>query len=111
MPYRGEGLAQAFQSLFGQLRQPDPVRTIWAGLNGESFWAKELGVAYLRNSQRFEEPVRMEHPADGLGDAGAALGPIMVGLAAEALHREYRRGPCLVYCGSDREQRVTVLLS
>jgi 3-oxoacyl-[acyl-carrier-protein] synthase-1 len=109
-PYRGEGLAQAFAALLGALRQPERVRTLYAGLNGESFWAKELGVARLRNHEHFEEPVQVEHPADVIGDAGAALGPVMVGLAAEALHGGYRPGPSLVYCGSDREERAAVLL-
>ena len=110
-PYRGEGLAEAFSALFDRIPRHDPVRMLYAGLNGESFWAKELGVAMLRNASRFEEPVAIEHPADSLGDAGAALGPLMIGLAAEALHRGYRPGPCLVYCGSDREERVAVLIA
>ncbi len=110
-PYRGDGLAQAFAALFGGLPQRARVRTLYAGLNGESFWAKELGVARIRNKEHFEEPVRVEHPADVFGDAGAALGPIMLGLAAHALHHAYRTEPSLIYCGSDREDRVAVLLA
>jgi 3-oxoacyl-[acyl-carrier-protein] synthase-1 len=110
-PYRGDGLAQAFATLFETVPEHERVRTLYAGLNGESYWAKELGTARIRNNGRFEEPVRVEHPADALGDAGAAMGPLMVGLAAHALHRGYRVGPSLIYCGSDREDRVAVLLA
>lgn len=110
-PYRGEGLAQAFAALFEGLRQEERVRTLYAGLNGESLWAKELAVARIRNNEHFEEQARVEHPADALGDAGAALGPLMVGLAAQALHLGYQTGPSLIYCGSDREERAAVLLA
>jgi 3-oxoacyl-[acyl-carrier-protein] synthase-1 len=110
-PYRGEGLAQAFSSVLVNGAQKPRVRTLYAGLNGENFWAKELGVARIRHKEFFEEPVRVEHPADAFGDAGAALGPAMVGLAAHALHYGYRTGPSLIYCGSDREERVAVLLA
>jgi 3-oxoacyl-[acyl-carrier-protein] synthase-1 len=110
-PYRGEGLAAAFRALFQACARHDPIRTLYAGLNGESFWAKELGVARLRNSDRFGEPVTVQHPADALGDPGAALGPLMVGLAALGLAGGYRAGPCLIYCGSDREDRAAVLLA
>jgi len=109
-PYLGEGLSQAFTALFAATPQTGRVRTLYAGLNGESFWAKELGVALLRNGARFEEPVRTEHPADAIGDVGAALGPVMLGLAALGLRGGYRPGPALVYCGSDREERAAALL-
>ena len=110
-PYRGEGLAQAFTALFEAPLQNERVRTLYAGLNGEHYWAKELGIARIRNKERFEEPVRVEHPADAFGDVGAALGPVMVALAAHGLHLGYRPGPALIYCGSDREERVAVLIA
>jgi len=110
-PYQGEGLAQAFQQLFEQLPVPLPrVRTAYAGFNGESFWAKEWGVAYLRHTQHFEPGLRLEHPAEYTGDMGAALGSAMLVAAAVGLQRGYRQGPCLVWCSSDREERAAVML-
>jgi 3-oxoacyl-[acyl-carrier-protein] synthase I len=110
-PYQGEGLAQAFHQLFEHLPVRFPkVRTAYAGLNGENFWAKEWGVAYLRHTQRFEPGLRLEHPAEYTGDMGAALGPAMLVSAAVGLQRGYRQGPCLVWCSSDREQRAAVVL-
>jgi 3-oxoacyl-[acyl-carrier-protein] synthase-1 len=110
-PYLGEGLAEAFARLFAQVGASSPIQCIYAGLNGESFWAKEWGVAYLRNAKRFVENVRIEHPVQNIGDPGAALGPLMVGLAAIGLQRGYREEPCLVWCSSDRETRGAVLVS
>lgn len=110
-PYRGEGLAAAFQSLLAALPPGRPgVRCVYAGFNGESLAAKEWGVAYLRSAESFAEDLRVEHPADCIGDAGAALGPIMLGLAALGIGRGQREAPCLVWSTSDREGRAAALL-
>lgn len=110
-PYLGEGLAQAVQQLFEHLPVQFPkVRTAYAGFNGESFWAKEWGVAHLRHTQHFEPDLRLEHPVEYTGDMGAALGPAMLVAAAVGLQRGYRQGPCLVWCSSDREERAAVML-
>ena len=110
-PYRGEGLAEAFRALWASNRtSASPIRCVYAGLNGESFWAKEWGVAFLRARARFAEDVNLHHPVENFGDPGAALGPLMLGLAAIGLQRGYRRGPCLVWCSSDREERGAALM-
>jgi 3-oxoacyl-[acyl-carrier-protein] synthase I len=110
-PYRGEGLSQAFQRLFDSLPQPVPrIRTVYAGLNGESFWSKEWGVAYLRHARYFEDPLRVEHPVELIGDPGAALGPLLVALAVLGIQKGYREAPCLVWCSSDWEARGAAIL-
>ncbi len=111
-PYRGEGLAQAFQNLFESLTPQVPsVRTVYAGLNGESFWAKEWGVACLRHARFFEEEFRVEHPVEFMGDPGAALGPIMAVLCVLGMEKGYRQAPCLVWCSSDRAERGAALIA
>lgn len=109
-PYLGEGLAQALQALFAAAPGAPRVRCVYAGLNGEGLAAKEWGVAYLRSAERFADDFQVEHPADCLGDAGAALGPILLGLAAIGLEKGYREDPCLVWSTSDREARGAALL-
>lgn len=109
-PYRGEGLAGAIQAVLAAAPSAPPVRCAYAGLNGESLPAKEWGVAYLRSAARFAAGFGIEHPADCLGDTGAAAGPIMLGLATVGIQRGYRRDPCLVWCTSDRAPRAAALL-
>ncbi|PTL77943.1 beta-ketoacyl synthase N-terminal-like domain-containing protein [Vitiosangium sp. GDMCC 1.1324] len=110
-PYLGEGLAQAFRVLFERAPpQPPRIRCVYSGLNGESFWTKEWGVAYIRHSQHFEADYRTEHPAEFTGDPGAALGPMMLALASIGISKGYRQGPCLVWCSSDLEERAAVML-
>jgi 3-oxoacyl-[acyl-carrier-protein] synthase I len=111
-PAKGEGLALAL----AQLRQrmsplPGPVATTFAGFNGESFDAKMWGVAFLRNKDLFTPTMVIEHPADKFGDAGAAMGAILVALAAESLITGTRHGPALVWAASDREPRGCAVLS
>lgn len=109
--YRGEGLANTVQQLFEAVPSTsEPVRTVYAGFNGESFWSKEWGVTYLRSKDKFDEPLRMEHPVDCFGDPGAALGPLMMGLATVGMQKGYLKGPSLVWCSSDREQRAATLV-
>jgi 3-oxoacyl-[acyl-carrier-protein] synthase-1 len=110
-PYLGEGLAQAVRNMFEQLQaQSLRVRCVYAGLNGERFWTKEWGVAYLRHTQYFEAEHQLQHPIEYTGDPGAALGPMMLALAAIGMKKGYQQGPCLVWCSSDRQERAAVLL-
>jgi 3-oxoacyl-[acyl-carrier-protein] synthase-1 len=111
-PAKGEGLAVAL----AQLRQrmpplPGPVATTFGGFNGESFDAKMWGVTYLRHKDLFAPAMAIEHPADKFGDAGAAMGAILVALAAESLSKGTRRGPALVWAASDREPRGCAIVS
>lgn len=111
IPYRGEGLDLALRKVFSQVSSPyGPVHTVYAGFNGEHFSSKEWGVAHLRHRPRFSEDVRIEHPADCIGDLGAALGPTLLGLAALGMQRKHRRSPCLVWCSSDKTERAVALL-
>jgi 3-oxoacyl-[acyl-carrier-protein] synthase-1 len=110
-PARGEGLALALEKLEKVLpRPPGPIATIYAGFNGESFGAKEWGVARLRHGDSFAQTAQMEHPADCFGDAGAATGALLLALAQADLGRGARSGPALVFVSSDREDRACALL-
>lgn len=110
-PHLGTGLTQCLRALFAEAPHGEaPVRSVYAGYNGEGLWAKEWGVALTRNAQHFADDFRFEHPVDCFGDPGAALGPLMLGLAVIGVARGYRRAPCLVWCGSDREARGAALV-
>lgn len=110
-PYLGEGLAEACRLLFAAIPAGlPPVRCVYAGFNGERFWAKEWGVTFLRSRERFVESYEIAHPAENVGDPGAAYGPLMVGVAALGLRKGYCKGPVLVWCSSDHEARGAALL-
>ena len=110
-PYRGDGLAAAFAKLFatpGALREP--ARTAYLGLNGESFPAKEWGVASLRSSAELSPELDVRHPADCFGDIGAAFGPVMIGLAALGVQAATCAPPCVVWSSSEGSARGAALV-
>ncbi len=109
--YRGDGLAGTLRALFAQTPPAVPVREVYSSMNGESHWAKEWGVAYLRNRSAIDEAFRIHHPADCYGDLGAACGPALVVLAALGIGGGYRTDPALVYASSDHGARAAVLVS
>lgn len=111
-PARGEGLAAAIERLRGRLPGPQPpVGSVFAGLNGESFDAKQWGVARVRHADFFAPDPPMIHPADCYGDAGAATGALLLSLGARALAQGDRPGPALIWAASDGETRGCALLS
>ncbi len=103
-PYKGDGLAEAITEALIPLEQ-EKVQTVLASFNGENFFAKEWGVAFLRNHDSFEEKLRIEHPADCYGDPGAAAGPLLAGLATIGMQKKYIKEPCIVFCSSENEKR------
>jgi 3-oxoacyl-[acyl-carrier-protein] synthase-1 len=109
--YRGEGLARTLAQLFASGDLHAPVAEVFSSMNGESHWAKEWGVGYIRNRSSFLEDVTVQHPADCYGDTGSACGPLLVGLAALGMREGYRRSPSLVYCSSDRGPRAALAVS
>lgn len=109
IPHRAEGTFAACQAAIGAAGRAT-IRTVLAGFNGESFWAKEWGVCRIRLAPAFEEPVRMEHPVEIMGDTGAALGPTLLALAAVGLSHGVYAGDCLVWCGSDGPERAAAVL-
>jgi 3-oxoacyl-[acyl-carrier-protein] synthase-1 len=107
-PYRGEGLAAVVAAALASAE--DPVGEVYSSMNGESYWVREWGVAYLRRRARFAEDHGFHHPADCQGDTGAAAGPLMAGLAALGIAGGYRRPPCLVYGSSDGGERAALVV-
>ena len=108
--YRGDGLDQAFKKALANHPQPNRIHSIYSSMNGESHWAKEYGVAFIRNREHFCDPVKTEHPADCYGDLGAATAPVLIGLAAQHLLNPTPAMAHLVYSSSDRAKRGAVVV-
>ena len=109
-PYKGEGLATVVRNLLENVTTDTPVSVVYSSMNGENHFAKEWGVTFLRSSAKIREDYMIEHPADCIGDTGAAAGPIMVGLAAQRIKNGELHGPTLVYASSDTAARAACLL-
>ena len=108
--YLGEGLAATFASLLAEAPPPQPIGSVYNSFNGERYWAREFGVARLRQTQAFAPDHQMEHPAECFGDMGSAQGTALAALAAHGVQKGYRKAPCLVYASSDYGDRAASLL-
>ncbi len=109
-PLRGDGLSATLAATLEAVPADRlPCGAVYANLNGESLGAKEWGVAQLRNRRFFAPDVRLVHPAEYTGDAGAAMGPLLVALAALGLTE--RSGLALVWCSSDGGERAALCVA
>ncbi|QVW70564.1 hypothetical protein [Myxococcus xanthus] len=102
-PSQAEGLTEALRTLReAPAASARRVDAVVACQPGDSFWATEFSRAYLRNASLMPEPLRVLVAGEGLGDAGAGAGPVMLGVA---LHRARWRHPsarrALVYGSAD----------
>ena len=105
--YTGDGLANAVRDALAAVAGK-PVSRVYSSMNGENIGAKESGVAYMRNASAFSPDVEVEHPADCVGDTGAAATPLLVALASKALASGHIQSPALVQCSSDGALRGAV---
>lgn len=96
--------------LDGQGADAAPARTVMAGLDGESSSAREWGIAALRNQDRLDPTHALHHSAEFIGDAGAALAPLMTAVAALRLRAGQSRGPALVWGGTGEGPRGALLM-
>lgn len=110
-PYRGDGLALTVRQAVESLNGDGPIQDVFSTMNGESHWAKEWGVSFLRNSGAFVPEHGMHHPADCYGETGAASGLLLVGLAAMGVASGLAGSPALVYASSDHGERAAVAVS
>lgn len=95
----GDGLTAAVHAAMDG--SAAPARGVWASLNGESWTAKEWGLAARRAHRAIDADARVEHPAECFGDTGAALGAMLLVLATVAMHRRQNDGPLLVWSASE----------
>jgi 3-oxoacyl-[acyl-carrier-protein] synthase-1 len=110
-PHTGEALSAALDRLVAAAsRKLEPVRMVFAGLNGESFGVKEWSVARVRHGDLFVPEARVFTPADCIGDAGAAAGALLLAVAAEFLEGGHAPGPILLWASSDDADRGAAYL-
>ncbi len=111
-PCRGEGLTNTLQLTLGGL--PDhgvDTALVVCDLNGERYRALEWGLALGRALAAVQRSPAIWHPAESIGDTGAAAGPINLVLGAVAVGKGYARpAQVLVWGSSDDGQRGSVYL-
>ena len=108
-PYLGKGLADAFRIAIAN-GSGEKISTIFSTMNGENFFAKEFGVASIRNQSALHEKCKHEHPIDCFGDMGAATAAVLIALAQYRLLKSTGTTQNLVYCSADMSGRGALCL-
>jgi 3-oxoacyl-[acyl-carrier-protein] synthase-1 len=96
-PLRAEGLVQAYRALRldGGVTLDDADYR-YTDCNGEQYGFKEDQLAYQRTVRKLKERFDHLHPADSIGEIGAAVGPCVLGLALAAARKGYAPGNGIV---------------
>jgi len=103
-PCNGQGLGQAITSTFEALEDRGAsTGLVINDLNGELYRAEEFSKAVPRVLHLLRAPWRLWHPADCIGDTGAASGALSVCMGARALARGYAATDQILTCASSEE--------
>lgn len=113
IPLRADGLTQAVRAALAEagcgLEAMDYRLT---DISGEQYYFKEASLTLSRTLRVRKEFFHLWHPADCIGETGAAIGPAMLTVALAACRKNYGEGPN-IFChlGNDAGQRAAALLS
>jgi 3-oxoacyl-[acyl-carrier-protein] synthase-1 len=112
-PLRGDGLADAIRAAAddaGSSVHQFDFRM--CDVSGEQYYFKEAALALARLIREPKEKAELWHPADCIGEVGAAAGPVALALAAIAYSKGYAPGPTLLcHFSDDAGQRAAALIS
>ncbi|HYI02169.1 beta-ketoacyl synthase N-terminal-like domain-containing protein [Hyalangium sp.] len=110
-PLRAEGLSRALRSVL-QVAGAGEIRRVITDLNGERWRFLEWALAETRCLEELPRGWQLWHPADCLGDLGAAYGISAMVLATRAMARGYHGdGKVLISACSERGERAAMCLS
>ncbi len=81
-------------------------------MNGEQYWFKELELATSRLLRGRHEFMDLWHPADGIGETGAAALCVCLGIARSAARAAFAPGnPVLVTASNDGPRRAAFVIA
>ncbi len=82
-----------------------------ASVSGEQYWFKEASLSVLRTLRVRKEEFDIWHPADCIGEVGAAIGPVMLSVAITAVTKGYAPGKNIIcYFSNDDGKRAATIL-
>jgi 3-oxoacyl-[acyl-carrier-protein] synthase-1 len=111
-PSTGAGLTGAIRSALTASGEEPPLSLVVCDLNGERYRANEWGLVLSRAFESNQAPESLWHPADCVGDCGAAAGILNTVVATLAVAQDRSRNDsALVWGASDDGQRGAAMLS
>jgi len=111
-PLRADGLRAAIAAALDEAgRAMHDMHYRMTDLSGEHYYFREAALALARTLRRRVEEMDLEHPAECVGETGAAALPLMLGATLAAQRKGYARGPSvLVHLSADDGDRAAIVL-
>ena len=112
-PLRADGMVQAFRSALSDANKTlADVDYRITDCNGEQYLFKEAALAVTRTLRARKEEFEIWHPADCIGETGAAIGPCALGIALAAARKDYAPGRgSLCHFSADDSDRLALILA
>jgi 3-oxoacyl-[acyl-carrier-protein] synthase-1 len=113
LPLRGDGMTAAYRAAFDETGiQMNKLGYRIADLIGEQYWFKQSALASLRLLRGRHEFQDIWSPSESLGNVGAAVVPLMLGMAFTAAAKGYAPGnPVLIEASNDAGACGAAILS
>jgi len=107
----GTGLGEAIQKALHPMGADTAIDWVMCDLNGESYRGFEWGLVQTRLKSFFPGIKNLSHPADTIGDVGAATGGLLVACAVHAFQRGYHiSDKALLWTASDDGLRAALCI-
>lgn len=111
-PLRADGLVEAIRSLEtdSKVKLKDTDFRI-TDISGEQYYFKEASLVILRILRDLKDEYDIWHPADCIGEVGAAIVPILLCVLINAEEKSFLPGKtALLHSSNDEGERVAMIL-
>lgn len=111
-PLRGDGMVAAMRQALDEAELDyEAISYRIADLDGEQYYFREATLAQIRLWRGGGNPEEVWMPCDGMGQTGAAVIPICLGLGLTAWQKDYAPGPdVLIHAAHDDGRRAAIVL-
>jgi 3-oxoacyl-[acyl-carrier-protein] synthase I len=107
----GQGLTQAIREALSQCGDINSIESAHCSLNGESYFAYEWGLVQTRLGRQLQNISKLYHPADCVGEVGAAIGALMLVNATSIIEKSKKSESILLFAANDDQRRAALILS
>jgi 3-oxoacyl-[acyl-carrier-protein] synthase-1 len=113
LPLRADGLVQAIKAALQESGwNLGAIDFRMTDLSGDQYAFKEAALALTRLLRQRKEELDIWHPADCIGEVGAAIGPVMLTVLSFAMQEGFSPGPnVLCHLGNDDGKRSAIVLT
>ena len=110
-PLKAVGLSAAIRESLGDAGKNERILDFKiTDISGGQYAFKESSLAFSRIDRTHREEFDIWHPADCIGEVGAAIGLVMAGVLKSACEKEYTKGSSiLAHCGNDDGKRASMI--